>query len=240
MQNEHAQTGGRTSWRSWLPRFSLRELLLATTFVAIGCYALRWASPWWSIVLFYTNVITIAGGLLVAINWPGERRAFWLAFAVCGLAHWLLAFHPGIPPHYPGAFGTHWFSAWTYHGVRPWLTVKPESVSLRKVLETRGRVEEGDGELHEGPYSPPLRRTLNAGEDGKFRAWGAGPFYILEEDFCNVALGLWTLLFGYIGGLISVILYRCRGPADELRTMYRTELPDNVSRGLQGPEIPPG
>src|SRR5687768_1110746 len=113
----------------WLPRFSIRQLLLATTFFAIGCYALRWASPWWSIVLFYVALMLVVGGILVAANWPGEPRSFWSGFAICGIAHWLLVFHPGlddgIPAHFPGVFVTHWFSAWSYSQLKPQLTVKP-------------------------------------------------------------------------------------------------------------------
>jgi hypothetical protein len=218
MQARHAtnENDRRRSWQRWLPRFSLRELLLATTFVAIGCYALRWASPWWSIVLFYVNVFTIVGGVLLAINWPGETRAFWLGFAVCGLAHWLLAFHPGfpngIPPHHPGAFGTHWFSAWSYQKMRPWLTVEPVEVDPNEIGKIRGRWG-GDYVAVPGPPGASVP-SFHAGEDGRFRGVGPGPFHIFEEDFCNVALGLWTLLLGYIGGQISVVLYRCRGRAD--------------------------
>jgi hypothetical protein len=205
---------GNASLR-WLPRFSIRQLLLATAFVAVGCYALRWASPWWSIVLFYCGLTLVIGGILVAINWPGEPRSFWAGFAVCGIAHWLLVFHPGlengIPAHFPGAFVTHWLSAYVYHQVRPQLTVKPIPVDPAEIGAIRGRGGHGNYEPPPGIglfYSPP--RNLNSGEDGYFRGFGPGPFFIMEEDFCNVALGLWTLLLAYVGGYISLALYRCR------------------------------
>ncbi len=207
-------------WRSWLPRFSLRQLLLATTFVAVGCYALRWASPWWSIVLFYLCLALVLGGILVAINWPGEPRSFWAGFAVCAIAHWLLVFHPGldngIPAHYPGVFATHWFSAWSYNQLRPQLTVEPIQVSRFEFQSIRGR--EGPGNYQRPPGiagmfgNPPA--NLNSGEDGYFRGWGPGPFYIQQDDFVQVALGLWTLLLAYLGGHLSLAIYR-RRPAPE-------------------------
>jgi hypothetical protein len=205
---------GETATHRWLPRFSIRQLLLATTFVATGCYALRWASPWWSIVLFYCGLVLVIGGILVAINWPGEPRSFWAGVAVCGIAHWLLVFHPGlengIPAHFPGAFVTHWFSAWSYQQLRPQLTVKPIPVNPAEIESIRGRGEaQYDLMSGFGPSGTPLP-NLNSGEDGYFRGWGPGPFYIQEADFVQVALGLWTLLLEYLGGHVSLALYRYR------------------------------
>jgi hypothetical protein len=200
------------STRSWLPRFSLRQLLLATTFAAVGCYALRWASPWWSIVLFYTVLALVVGGLLVAINWPGESRSFWLGFAVVALLHWLLVFRPGlengIPAIFPNAFVTHWLSAYTYTLIKPQLTVKPIQTPAAELGAIRGR---WGGEYLDIPGLPGAKApSFHAGEDGYFRGFGPGPFYIHEEDFVQVALGLWTLLLAYLGGHVSLMLYRWR------------------------------
>lgn len=204
----------------WLPRFSLRQLLLATTFAAIGCYALRWASPWWSIVIFYVVLALVVGGLLVAINWPGEPRSFWLGFVTIALLHWMLVFKPGlpngIPAHFPGVFVTHWLSAYTYTLIQPQLTVKPIPADPERIGSIRGR---WGGEYREVPnpsgsgviYRPGTEMpSFHAGEDGYFRGFGPGPFYIHQEDFVQVALGLWTLLLAYLGGHVSLMLYRLR------------------------------
>jgi hypothetical protein len=205
------------STRSWLPRFSLRQLLLATTFAAVGCYALRWASPWWSIVLFYTVLALVVGGLLVAINWPGEARSFWLGFAIIALMHWLLVFRPGlengIPAIFPNAFVTHWLSAYTYTLIKPQLTVTPIQTPEAELRTTRGRFAGEHQEISGQPSGRgffPQAPTLHAGEDGYFRGLGPGPFYIHQEDFVQVALGLWTLLLAYVGGHVSLMLYRWR------------------------------
>jgi hypothetical protein len=196
-----------------LLRFSLRQLFLATAFVAIGCYALRWASPWWAIVLFCTGLAFIVAGVLIAINRRGEARSFWAGFAICGIAHIVLVFRPGlpngIPSLHPAAFVTTWASAFTYHQVRPALTVKPAFIEPSEIMTIRGR---WGSEMRGGPdgTSSTLTPTFSAGEDGYFRGFGPGPFYILEEDFIEVAHGLWTLLLAYVGGCISLAIYRTR------------------------------
>ena len=200
------------SWRG-LFRFSLRQLLLATAFVAVGSYALRWASPWWAIVLFYTGLALIVAGILIAMNRRGEARSFWGGFSLCGIAHLLLIFHPGlsnwIPSLFPAAFVTTWASAYTYHQVRPALTVTPEFIEPRLIMTVRGR---WGNDMRGGidGTSNTLTPTFSAGEDGRFRGFGPGPFYILEDDFVEVAHGLWTLLLAYFGGCIALAIYRTR------------------------------
>jgi hypothetical protein len=197
--------------------FSLRQLLLATTFVAIGCYALRWASPWWSIVLFYAGLALIVGGILVAINRRGEARSFWAGFAICGILHMLLVFRPGlengIPALHPGAFVTTWASAYTYNRLKPQLTVQPIPTEPAVLGTIRGR---WGGEYQDVPDVPGAKApSFHSGEDGYFRGFGPGPFYIQSEDFIQVAHGLWTLLLAYLGGHVSLAIYRRRPASDE-------------------------
>ena len=200
---------GRMESRRWLPRFSLRQLLLATALAAVGCYALRWASPWWSIVLFYANLAAVVAAALIAINCPGEPRSFWAGFCVCAVLHWVLAFEPGfdngIPPHHPGAFATRWLSAYTYQQLKPQLKVDPIRVDPFEIGAIRGRWG-GDslGMTAPGGSATVSIPSFKAGEDGYFRGFGPGPFFIFEEDFVNVALGFWTLLVGYVGGHVLV------------------------------------
>jgi hypothetical protein len=198
----------------WLPQFSLRQLLLATTFVAIGCYALRWASPWWSIVLFYCGLVLIVGGTLVAINRRGETRSFCAGFAICGILHMLLVFRPGLENGIPAlnttAFVTTWASAYTYLQIKPHLTVNPIQVDPSEIGSIRGRWG-GDYVNLPNIGGPPTHLpSFHSGEDGYFRGFGPGPFYIQQEDFVQVAQGLWTLLLAYLGGHLSLAIYRRR------------------------------
>jgi hypothetical protein len=203
------------AFRRWLPRFSIRQLLLATTFVAVGCYALRWASPWWAIALFYVSVLAILAAVLIAINRPGAQRSFWSGFAACGLAHLLLVFHPGlengIPSLHPAEFVTTWLSAYSYQHLKPGLEVNPIAVSPDEIMDVRGHWGH-ESSLISSPNGDHFRvPTFSAGEDGRFRAMqGTGPHFVLEQDFVEVSHGLWTLLLAYLGGCISAALYRGR------------------------------
>ncbi len=203
------------AWRRWLPRFSLRQLLLATAFVAVGCYALRWASPWWSLALFYAVLALVIGGLLIAVNWPGERRSFWLGLVICGVTHWVVA-TGSFRDVYPKSFVSNWISARAYDYLKPQLTVEPIRASSPEISSHGGH---GMSVMFEDPRNSGIQTIeFRAGEDGHFRSTGPGAFYVMENDFVAVARGLWTLLIAYLGGHASLALYRIRNDLNSDRT----------------------
>src|SRR5688500_712555 len=75
-----------------MPRFSIRQLLLATAFIAVGCFALLNASAWVAAALFCGLTLILSAAVLFAIYRDGERRAFWIGFAVLGWVYLFLCF----------------------------------------------------------------------------------------------------------------------------------------------------
>jgi hypothetical protein len=76
--------------KSYLPRFSIRQLLAATAFIAVACVALRSASPTVTSASYGILLAVLAGSLLLVIYRQGANRAFWTGFAVCGWLYLLL------------------------------------------------------------------------------------------------------------------------------------------------------
>lgn len=186
-------------------RFSLRQLLIATTVVAIGCYALRYASPWWTSKLFYCSLLLLATAALLAINTRGVSRAFWLAFLVLGAGHLLILGWVSLPnaPGRPGtSFVTHWLSREAYERLRPALEVQPV---MYPDAQSWGKASF----RHPGPDFDPksITRLFTVKEDGVFRGFGPGPFYVEKEHFVGVAIHLWTMIVALAGGLFSRALF---------------------------------
>jgi hypothetical protein len=63
---------------------SLRGLMIAVLYAAIGLTALRNASERWVIATFLLALLLPVGALLTAWIAKGRARAFWLGFGLCG------------------------------------------------------------------------------------------------------------------------------------------------------------
>lgn len=71
----------------WQPRFAIKQLIVFITVIAIGLAAFSHPTVWWSLVvatLFITLLLTAILGSLLR---RGSKRAFWIGFAVFGLAY---------------------------------------------------------------------------------------------------------------------------------------------------------
>ncbi len=84
-----ASSGARLRAVPWW-RFSLKQLLLATALVAVGCVALRSANTTWVGVMFGLTWLALAASLLLALYRDGPSRAFWVGFAALGWLYLLL------------------------------------------------------------------------------------------------------------------------------------------------------
>jgi hypothetical protein len=71
-------------------RFSIRQLLLGTTLVAVACVALRSASPIWVAVLLGLTLLLLAAAVPLATFRQGTDRAWWFGFALFGWLYVLL------------------------------------------------------------------------------------------------------------------------------------------------------
>jgi hypothetical protein len=81
-------------------RFSIRQLLLGTALVAVGCVALRSASPTWVAALLGLMLLVLTAAVPLAIFRQGADRAWWFGFALFGWLYiLLLAYSWGLDPN---------------------------------------------------------------------------------------------------------------------------------------------
>jgi hypothetical protein len=75
-----------------MPRFTIRQLLAATALVAFGCLALLKSSSFLAAAMLGAVALALIAAVLLAIYRVGDRRAFWLGFAIFGWSYLLLCY----------------------------------------------------------------------------------------------------------------------------------------------------
>jgi hypothetical protein len=80
------------------PRYNVTSALAALLFVAVGLAALREADELWYGWLFYPTFVLLLVAVLLAALRTGDRRAFWIGFAVFGWGYLSLSLIPSTEP----------------------------------------------------------------------------------------------------------------------------------------------
>jgi hypothetical protein len=177
---------------SWLrPRFSIRSLLLATTIIAslfpvawFGWFLLMNASTQWGAAAFWLTAFILAVSIMLAVNRQGRTRAYCTGFATVGLLYFLLV-PCGLPRQQLG-----------------FTTVLDREVHATTRLSRFAYYEYVFPRLLQS-FGPAVAGTP---------AFTLGPGRPGDDDFINVAELHWTLLFAFLGGWVSLLLYRNGGP----------------------------
>jgi hypothetical protein len=77
-----------------MPRFSIRQLFAATALVAVGCLALVKPSALLAATMMGVVALALLAAVVFTIYRSGDKRAFWLGFAVFGWSYLLLCYGP--------------------------------------------------------------------------------------------------------------------------------------------------
>ena len=181
---------------SGLLRFSIRQLLIWTAVIALGCVALRSASAGWVAAILAIVLLILATATLLAVFRQGADRAQWIGFGVFGWLYWLLLMFGQLDgpgqldnPFWPRNFATAKLSALLYD---------------RLYSEPRTHYGMGGADSMMGPMSG-MGGMPGSGSVSAI----TGPS---RADFINVAHSLWTLLLAACGGWLARWIY-ATGPA---------------------------
>jgi hypothetical protein len=76
---------------TWAMRFSLKELLVLFTLVAVTCAGLLYPSRFLAAIFFTAALAVILFSLMAAAARSGRSRAYWLGFAIMGGGYFVVS-----------------------------------------------------------------------------------------------------------------------------------------------------
>ena len=79
-------------------RYNIASVLVAIVFVDVGYHALRECDELWDSWLFYLTLALLLFAVLLAAQRTGDRRAFWIGFALFGWGYLILSLIPSTEP----------------------------------------------------------------------------------------------------------------------------------------------
>jgi hypothetical protein len=188
-----------------LLQFSLRHLLIAVAFVAVACMALVSASPWWVRGSWLATVGVLFVAVLQAIFRRGERRSFWLGFAIAG---WLCIV-AGCDA-FPGLRIVRQLP----EQVMGYLHARlPNSLRMPFIDEQTGRPVDGAVSWppvisYYGPQDPRVKLGLSFLAQQQQPTFAPNPRHVPLDQFQSIGEAIWTLLMALLGGLIARWVYR--------------------------------
>jgi hypothetical protein len=186
-------------------QFSMRQLLVAVAFAAVACTALVNTNPWWVRGSWLAAVGLSFVAVLQAIFRRGERRAFWLGFAIAG---WLCIIagcevFPGLrivrqlPEQVTGFLHAQ----------------LPDSLRMPFIEEQTGRPADGAFTpppiiSDDGPQDPRVKLSLELFAQQQQPTFAPNPRYLAADQFQSIGEAIWTVLVALLGGLIACWIYR--------------------------------
>jgi hypothetical protein len=205
-------------------QFSIRQLLVAVAFVAIGAAALRNANSYWMSAVWAFVPLLLAVAILLAIFRRGQSQAFWIGFGLFGwlyfalvlVAYWPTSANVGrYDPLASYQLATTKLIDWAYTKIIP----EPQRQSQIPNPAAQGG---GAGGMTGGMMGMGGASGMPMSGFGGMGSMGSGmggtnpfafpmianPDYIDATDFQQIGHGLWVVALAAIGGKLAQWIYR--------------------------------
>lgn len=204
-----------TDMRSF--KFSLRWLLGAVSFAAVGCGLLIYATPLLSKLTLTVAIFGLMAGVVAAVYRAGERRAYWAGFAAFGLGYLWMTFGSWQSPDgsvpLREALVTTELLNWCYNLLPARQTTVTSIIDPLTGVTPYGYVDVS-GTITTGGMPTGMTSTYSAGPMTPPGAVFSGTMTtttsaVNRGDFFNVGHSLWAIVLATLGGLIARRL--CRG-----------------------------
>ena len=175
-------------------RFSLLAFLIAIGVIAalipLGGYALRRADTWIGSMTIFVTTMLLAATVAMAVNRQGESRSFWAGCAIFGLAYFILAGDPWSQP-YNYELITETITLSVYDDFFPDPPPSSDPPPVPQPMPASGPSELTlDSSAPEAPVEDPPQVSIPS-----------------RREFMMVAHMLWSLVFTFCGGWISLFMY---------------------------------
>ncbi|MFN0018344.1 MAG: hypothetical protein ACKVP0_08800 [Pirellulaceae bacterium] len=200
-------------------QFSLRNLLVAVAFFALGAAALVNAGAWWSAITWATALLSLVSAGLLAMHRREEQRAFWGGNVLFGTLYVLLLMY-SIQPTSSSNSSVLCLNSLSYFNL---LTTKLANWSysfLPTSLTTEYFPGGSGGTGSSGPSLPGSGPPMSGSMPGPTSGFGGGmpampavtlnPRFVTQTAYLEVAHALWIILLATLGGALSAWFYKTR------------------------------
>jgi hypothetical protein len=184
-------------------QFSLRNLLVAVTLVAVGTAALLNANEWWASLLWGAALAILVFAGLLALFRREAQRAFWGGYVVGGSFYLLLLM-----------FGNETFLPLITTKVIVWgysfLPDAKKSQYMPPPAQPVGGI--GGSSWTGGMPGIPSGGGVMSGTGGMGTT--LNPSYIDQNEFTKVGHALWMMILSWLSGTVALGLFRTRDRSD--------------------------
>jgi len=173
-------------------RFSILQLLTATTIIAFATFSLKRADPLFETLFFSFTLLVILAAILMAIGRKEGARAFWIAFATTSALYLVFAHIPdsdGMGPRHNGPEVTTQLLRLSYN----WL--HSDSYDTNFSLQPGG----GFDLVQVNTRKPDFARV----QGGVLHIISSGDFM----SFMRIGHSAWALLVGLVAGYFTRFIY---------------------------------
>ena len=194
-------------------RFSIRSLVVFILICGVGLAALKESTEWWEKGTFSVTVLCLLTSVLLAIHGAGERKAFWIGFALFGFVYLGLSLIPPAESRLISSQGLAW--------LRSKLPGQKPQTVVSSITVTGGRNPTVQTIQNGTLVFSSAGTTLSTLKNSRVRLWNAntgkplGVWGGSEENFVKIGHCLVALVLACVGGTASRRLAVGRWRPDE-------------------------